>query len=268
MAQVALESPALEVRGLTTGYNGKAVLRDVSFRVSRGEFVGVIGPNGSGKSTLFKTVLGLLKPWEGSASFFGHEGKARRGEVGYMPQVEMVDWDFPVTVGDVAMMGRYGGLGLFRRPSAADRAAAESALSQVDMLDHRGTLIGELSGGQRRRVLLARAMASNARLLLLDEPMAGLDATAQHRILDVLAHLRTQGTTIVMSTHDLSCVSTACDRACCLAGRVVAFGKPHEVLTERVLSETFGTHLLTVHVDGKTYAYQHHQHDDSDGSEE
>ena len=230
--------------------------------------MGIIGPNGSGKSTLFKAALGLLKPWAGSVSFFGREGGVQRGEVGYMPQVELVDWDFPVSVGDVAIMGRYGGLGLFRRPSAADRAAADRALSQVDMLDHRGTLIGELSGGQRRRVLLARAMASDARLLLLDEPMAGLDATAQHHLLDVLASLRTQGTTVVMSTHDLSCVSTACDSVCCLRGEVVALGRPHEVLTEQVLSETFGAHLLTVHVDGKTYAYEHHQHQDSADAEE
>ena len=265
MTNVAVESPAFETRGLTAGYNGKPVLLDVSFQVPRGGFMGIIGPNGSGKSTLLKVALGLLKPWEGSVLFFGREGGVQRGEVGYMPQVELVDWDFPVTVGDVAIMGRYAGLGLLRRPSAADREAADRALSQVDMLDHHGVLIGELSGGQRRRVLLARAMASDPRLLLLDEPMVGLDAAAQHHLLDVFANLRTQGTTVVMSSHDLSCVSTACDSVCCLRGRVVALGKPHEVLTEEVLSETFGAHLLTVHLDGKTYA---HQHQDSAGAKE
>jgi ABC-type Mn2+/Zn2+ transport system ATPase subunit len=174
--------------------------------------------------------------------------------------MELVDWDFPVSVGDVALMGRYGRLGPLRWPSRADRRASEEALDIVGMGHLRGRLIGELSGGQRRRVLLARALADHPRLLLLDEPFTGLDATAQHQLLDIIRDLQAAGTTVVLSTHDLSCVSAACQRAACLNRRLVAYGTPEEVLTEEVLSETFGTHLLMVHIDGQAYAYQHHKH--------
>ena len=249
---------ALEIKGLWAGYNRAPVLKGVNLVVPQGEILGIIGPNGSGKSTLFKTALGLLKPWEGETLIFGHANHIRRASTGYMPQIELVDWNFPVTVSDVALMGRYGGLGLLRRPSAEDREAGEEALEKVGLADVRHHLIGELSGGQRRRVLLARALASSTDLLLLDEPMAGLDATAQHQLIDILHALRDEGRTVVMSTHDLSCVSTACDHVACLQGRIVAHGVPDEVLTEKILSETFGIHLLTVHKDAKAYAYQHH----------
>lgn len=251
--------PALDVRHLWAGYGATPALQDVTLSVEQGQFMGVIGPNGAGKSTLFKAVLGLLKPWRGDTLVFGRPSRQMRAAIGYMPQLELVDWDFPVTAADVVLMGRYGPLGLLRRPAAADRHAADHALEQVGMLPMRHRLAGELSGGQRRRVLLARALVNNPRLLLLDEPMAGLDAAAQHQLLDILASLRAGGATIVMNTHDLSCVSSSCDRACCLHVAVVALGAPYEVLTEKILSETFGIHLLTVHhPDGRTYAYQHH----------
>ncbi len=230
--------------------------------MSQGEIVGIIGPNGSGKSTLFKVVLGLLKPWRGEVRVLGEPSHTQRALVGYMPQMELVDWDFPVSVSDVALMGRYGRLGLLRRPTKADRRASEEALERVGMAYLRKRLIGELSGGQRRRVLLARALADNPKLLLLDEPLAGLDATAQHQLLDIVRSLRDEGATVVLSTHDLSCVSGACHHAACLNRRLVAYGPPAEVLTERVLSETFGTHLLMVHLDGQAYAYQHHSHEE------
>ena len=252
--------PVLDIRGVWAGYNGTVALEDVSLQVSRGEILGVIGPNGSGKSTMFKVVLGLLKPWKGRVEVLGQPRGARRGDVGYVPQMELVDWDFPVTVGDVALMGRYGRLGLLRRPSRVDRRAADEALERVGMADLRKRLIGELSGGQRRRALLARALAHEPRLLLLDEPMAGLDATAQHQLLDIVRSLRQDDTTVVMSTHDLSCISGACHHAACLNRTLVAYGTPQEVLTEDVLGRTFGTHLLMVHVDGQAYAYQHHLH--------
>ena len=252
--------PALEVRDLWVGYNGKPVLEGISFRVDRGDMVGIIGPNGSGKSTLIKTVLGLVKPLRGEVSVLGRDGAPERHLVGYTPQTELVDWDFPVTVADVALMGRYSRRGLFRRTTKEDREAADAALELVKIFDLRDRLIGELSGGQRRRVLLARAMAHNPELLLLDEPMAGLDATAQHHLLDLLDELRAKGATVVLSTHDLSCVSQRCEKVACLNRRLIAFGKPYEVLTEQVLGDTFGTHLLMVHLDGQAYAYQHHTH--------
>ena len=254
--------PALEVRNLWAGYNGKPVLEAINFQIDRGDMVGIIGPNGSGKSTLIKTVLGLVKPMRGEVSVLGRDGTPERHLVGYTPQTELVDWDFPVTVFDVALMGRYSRRGLFRRTTKEDREAADASLELVKISDLRDRLIGELSGGQRRRVLLARAMAHNPELLLLDEPMAGLDATAQHQLLDLLDELRAKGATVVLSTHDLSCVSSRCDKAACLNRRLIAFGKPSEVLNEQVLGDTFGTHLLMVHLDGQAYAVQHHTHPD------
>ena len=251
---------ALEVRGLWTGYNHHAALEDITFQVAQGEIVGIIGPNGSGKSTLIKSAIGLVKPWRGSVSVLGQPSPSQRRLVGYMPQMEQVDWDFPVTVSDVALMGRYSLRGLLRRPTRGDRETADLALERVGMYPLRHRLIGELSGGQRRRVLLARALANDPVLLLLDEPVAGLDATAQHQFLDTVEGLRDEGKTVVLSTHDLSCVSGWCGKAACLNRRLIAFGPPAQILDENVLSETFGSHLLLVHMDGHAYAYQHHRH--------
>ena len=251
--------PVLSINGLWAGYGPTVALENITLQVFQGGITGIIGPNGSGKSTLFKVVLGLLRPWRGEVLVFGQPSLAQRALVGYMPQIETVDWDFPITVGDVALMGRYSGLGLFRRPTREDRRASESSLDRAGVGHLRKRLIGELSVGQRRRVLLARSLAHNPRLLLLDEPLAGLDATAQHQLLDILRDLQGGGTSVVLSTHDLSCVAVACHRAACLNRHLVAHGTPEEVLTERVLSETFGTHLLMVHMDGQAYAYQHHR---------
>ncbi len=267
------EAPALEVRGLWTGYNGHPALENINFQVARGEIVGVIGPNGSGKSTLMKAILGLVKPWRGGAFVMGQPAATQRRIMGYMPQMEDVDWDFPVTVRDVALMGRYSGRGLLRRTNREDRDAADAALERVGMHDLGERLIGELSGGQRRRVLLARALANDPALLLLDEPVAGLDATAQHAFLDTVDELRAEGKTVVLSTHDLSCVSEWCGQAACLNRTLIAYGPPDEILDEKVLNETFGSHLLLVHMDGRAYAYQHHRHEpdpisDADGDAE
>ena len=255
------QSWALEVQGLWAGYGRLTALEDVTFQVAKQEILGVIGPNGSGKSTLMKAVLGLVKPWQGGIKVLGQSGAHQRRRVGYVPQVEQVDWDFPVTVGDVALMGRYARRGLLRRTTREDKDAADTALQRVGMFPFKQRLIGELSGGQRRRVLLARALANNPSLLLMDEPMAGLDATAQHQLLDIIQDLRLEGATIVLSTHDLSCVSTCAGQVACLNRRLIAFGPPSEVLTEEVLNQTFGTHLLLVHMDGQAYAYQHHDHE-------
>ena len=251
---------ALDIRALTVRYNNVLALENVTFSASQQEIVGIIGPNGSGKSSLMKSIMGLVKPSQGEILVMGQPNTAQRKLIGYMPQIEDVEWDFPVTVGDVALMGRYARRGLFRRPTRDDREAADAALQRMAMYEFRGRLIGELSGGQRRRVLLARALANNPSLLLMDEPMAGLDARAQHRLLDIMDDLRNEGTTIALSTHDLSCVSTCAAKVACLNQRLIAFGDPAEVLTEKVLNQTFGTHLLLVHLDGQAYAYQHHTH--------
>lgn len=251
---------ALRVVDLTTGYRHRTVLQGVTLRAEVGQVLGIIGPNGAGKSTLFKAILGLVPVERGDVKVFGRAFRDVREVVGYVPQVELVDWDFPVSVPEVVLMGRYGSLGLFRHPRTRDRLAAEQALERVGMADLRGRLIGELSGGQRRRVLLARALVNQPKLVILDEPTAGLDAAAQHQFLGVVRQLATAGAAVVMSTHDLSCVLSDCDHACALNGTVMAMGTPQKVLTEEVLSRTFGTHLLMVHPDGRLYAYSHHSH--------
>lgn len=236
---------AIFVEGVCAGYFGRDVLDEVSFSVEPGEFVGVIGPNGSGKSTLLKVIAGLLPAQCGCVLVFGQPPSPEvRHLIGYVPQSESINWSFPVTVSDVVLMGTYSKLGLFRRPSAAERAAAEAAIAQVGMQDHSGAQIGQLSGGQQQRVFVARALVAKPKLMLLDEPIAGVDATTQHAIFTLLEQLKTNGTTIVATTHDLSCVAEWFDRVLALNHRVVAFGKPQEVLTNETLSATFGSHVL------------------------
>ncbi len=238
---------ALEVRGLWAGYPGQpAAVRGVSFVVPSGEMVGLVGPNGAGKSTLFKSILGLIAPLRGDALAFGRPVREARDDIAYMPQVEEVDWAFPVSVLDVVLMGRYHRFRAFARWSRADHERAHDALARVNLVEFAGRQAGQLSGGQRRRVLMARAIARGARLLLLDEPFAGLDAAAQHELLEILDGLVREGTSILVATHDLSCVMSSCDEAVCLNREIIAAGPPAEVLTPEVLSETFHMHLVTV----------------------
>lgn len=240
------ERPAVEVEHLTAGYGDHVALDDVTFTVERGCLAGLVGPNGSGKSTLIKVIMGLHKPWSGTVRVAGRNDDGGRTVIGYAPQSELVDWSFPVTVLDVVTMGRYGNLGLFRRPGAADREAAMRSLERVDMADLRDRQIGELSGGQQRRVLIARALAQEADLILLDEPVAGLDAAAQHDLLRLLEDLRKENRTLFVATHDLSCVASDFDHAVLLNKRVVAFGRPADVFTPELLSEAFQRHLLVL----------------------
>ncbi|TAK78387.1 MAG: ABC transporter ATP-binding protein [Dehalococcoidia bacterium] len=238
---------ALEVSHLTAGYPGMPpAIEDVSLRVPVGEIVGLIGPNGAGKSTLFKAILGLVHPAQGQVLAFGRPVRQARAEIAYMPQVEEVDWGFPVSVLDVVLMGRYGGPRPFLGWSAADREAAHAALDRVRLAPFAARQVGQLSGGQRRRVLMARSIARGARLLLLDEPFAGLDAAVQHDLLAILDGLAAEGRSILIATHDLSCVANSCDEACCLNRRVIAAGRPADVLTEAILTATFERHLLAI----------------------
>ena len=237
---------AVDVRDLRAGYNSHAALEDVTFTIETGCLAGLVGPNGSGKSTLLKVMLGLHKPWSGEVLIFGHSEHPTHGHVGYTPQTELVDWTFPVSVMDVVLMGRYGKLGLIRRPGRRDRELATTALERVRLMDRAQRLIGELSGGEQRRALIARALAQEADLLLLDEPLAGLDATAQHDLLRLLEELRTEGKTIFVATHDLSCVAADFDHAVLINRRVVAFGRPADVFTEENLSRAFERHLFVL----------------------
>ncbi len=246
------EPMALEVRDLWTGYNGGPVLEGVTFAIERGCLAGLVGPNGSGKSTLLRTILGLQRAWRGQVLVFGAPADRRR--LGYTPQTEAVDWSFPITVFEVALMGRYGLLGPLRRPGRRDRQMAWQALERVGMADKARRRIQELSGGEQRRTLIARALVQEADLLLLDEPFAGLDAPVQHDLLHLFQQLAGEGKTLLVATHDLSCVATHFDHAVFLNRRVVAFGPLHEVLREDVLQRTYQRHLLLVRQEGRLYA--------------
>ena len=242
---------ALHVHDLWAGYPGQPpAIESIDFHVPAGEIVGLVGPNGAGKSTLFKSILGLIEPIRGEVHAFGKPVQEARGDIAYMPQLEEVDWDFPVSVTDVVLMGRYGASLPFGRPfgrwTGTDREAAAEAIERVGLTAFARRQAGELSGGQRRRVLMARAIARGARLLLLDEPFAGLDAAVQHDLLEILDGLVQEGRSILLATHDLSCVASCSDDVVCLNRRVIAEGSPADVLTEEVLSQTFDRHLLTV----------------------
>jgi ABC-type Mn2+/Zn2+ transport system ATPase subunit len=240
----------LSVRDLSVAYDGHVVLDDVSIDCGHGEIVGLLGPNGAGKSTLLKAIVGLVDPSRGEVELdgqtLGHD-KARRSRVAYVPQRNDVDWDFPLTVEDVVLLGRQGRLGLFGRPGREDRQAAAEALERLGMGAERKALIGELSGGQQQRVFLARALAQGGDVLLLDEPLTGVDATTQVVVLELLAELRDRGQAILVSTHDLAQAAEVCDRLCLLNGRVMAFGTPAEVMTTDTLVRTYGSGAALPH---------------------
>lgn len=227
----------LIVEHLTVTYDNQPAIEDVSFSVQAGERIAVIGPNGAGKSTLIKAVMGLLQPRSGVI----HVPDIRR--LGYVPQHEAVDWDFPVTVRDVVMMGRVRQIGWLRWPGRGHWQKVEQALARVGLGNLAGRQIGELSGGQRRRVFIARALAQEAHTLLLDEPFSGIDTTAQAAIMDVLDALNADGLTIILSTHDLSLAFQRFDRVLALKHRLIAYGPPPEVYRPDVLSQIYGGRL-------------------------
>ena len=250
---------AVSFQNVDVEYGPVVALEGVSFSVENGSLSGIIGPNGGGKSTLLKSVVGLVKPSQGQVLVDGRPSHRMRRRIGFVPQLEQVDWHFPATVWDVVMMGLTPSRGLFRSHSRANREAAAEALGTVGLQDLRRRGIGELSGGQRRRVLLARAIASHPSLLLLDEPMTGLDPTAQHSFLDIIDRLREGGATVIMCTHNLTCVSARASDVAVINGRLIAYGPPEEVLLESVLADAFG-HQLVVHASGEALALHHHDH--------
>lgn len=235
---------AIEVTGATVHYGDVLALDDVHLSLEPGRVCGLLGMNGSGKSTLFKTVLGLVPLDRGRVRILGMGNTAarRKGLVGYVPQSEQVDWAFPVRVRDVVMMGRYGHMGRRRRPRPADREAVDHALLRTDLTELADRQIGALSGGQRKRAFVARAIAQDADVLLLDEPFAGVDKRSEATITDLLLQLRQAGHTLLVSTHDLAQVPKLCDEAVLLQRRVIAHGAPEEVLEPDVLLEAFGIH--------------------------
>lgn len=246
-AAVVATPVAIAFEGVCAGYFGRDVLDEVTFSIDRGDFVGIIGPNGSGKSTLLKAIAGIHPIQCGNATVLGEDpNHVDRRRIGYVPQIETVNWAFPVSVFDVVLMGRYGKIGLFKRPSKKDVDAVRAALEEVGMSDRADSLIGQLSGGQQQRAFVARALVQEPDLLLLDEPIAGVDAGSQHAIFTLLEARNNAGMTIVATTHDLSCVATWFGKVLCLNHRVIAYGPPSEVLNEATLSATFGSHPLII----------------------
>ena len=236
----------LEVITISIGYGEKVVLRDVSFQVPHGARVAVVGPNGAGKSTLFKGLVGLLPLKSGRILIHGLDLGLHQDCVAYVPQREEVDWKFPVTVSDVVMMGRFGKLGWLRRPSKADQDVVRESLNQLGIADLEKKSIGELSGGQQQRVFLARAVAQEPHILLMDEPFTGVDVTTQETTLNLLDTLRERSVTAIISTHDLNLAANRFDFIILLNKRLIAFGPPGEVMRQENLARAFGNSLLVM----------------------
>ena len=233
----------IQARDVTVTYrNGHTALRDASFEIPKGTITALVGVNGAGKSTLFKAIMGFLPAAKGEIRLLGHTVKdaLRNNLVAYVPQAEEVDWSFPVLVEDVVMMGRYGHMGFLRRPSAADRAAVDQALERVNMGEFRTRQIGELSGGQRKRVFLARALAQDGQVILLDEPFTGVDVKTEEQIVALLRELRDEGRVMLVSTHNLGSVPEFCDRTVLVKGTVLAYGPTETTFTRKNLERAFG----------------------------
>ena len=239
-------APAIRIRDITAGYGERIALDSVDLEIPAGSLLAVIGPNGAGKSTLLKVIGGLLKPRSGSVEVLGAPPGVEAHRVAYVPQAEAVDWQFPVTVEEVVMMGRVPRIGILRRPGATDRVAVAAALETVGMAESADRQIGALSGGQRRRVFLARALASEPDLYLLDEPVTGVDATTQEDLMDVLEAETRRGKTVVATTHDLACAAHRFQQAVLINRRIVAAGPANLILDQRLLAETYGGHVLVV----------------------
>lgn len=233
----------ISVADATVTYrNGHTALRDASFRIPTGTITALVGVNGSGKSTLFKAIMGFVRLARGDIRVLGMpvEEALRKNLVAYVPQAEEVDWNFPVLVEDVVMMGRYGHMGMMRIPRAADREAVAKALARVNMGEFRKRQIGELSGGQKKRVFLARALAQDGHVILLDEPFTGVDVKTEDQIIALLRELRDEGRVMLVSTHNLGSVPEFCDRTVLIKGTVLAYGPTVEAFTQANLEKAFG----------------------------
>lgn len=239
------ESPArLDVENISVGYNGIPVLKDISFQIAHGARVAVVGPNGAGKSTLFKALVGILPLKSGKIFIHNLPLGHHMDCVSYIPQREEVDWRFPVTVRDVVLMGRYGHLGWLQRPGREDLLTVEKSLEQMGITELANHSIDDLSGGQQQRVFLARALAQEPHIFLMDEPFTGVDATTQEATLALLDHLRNKNVTVLISTHDLNLAASRFDSVLLLNKRLIAFGDPSKVFIQEFLTQAFGAQLL------------------------
>ena len=244
------DAPAIEVKDVTVLRNELVVLESVSLTVNRGEFTAIVGPNGSGKTTLVKAVLGLIKPDRGSIQVFGRpvsELGELRSKIGYVPQIFDIDLNFPITVFEAVLMGTYGRIGVARRPQAADRAAAMAALEKVGVADLKDRPIARLSSGQRQRALIARALANNPDLLVLDEPTTGVDVTTTGSLYELLRQLKSEDVTIVLVSHDIGVVAAYIDTVACLNTVLVAHCRPDEAVCTEALQAMYGCHVAFLH---------------------
>ena len=244
-------SPVLDVHDVTVAYHRKPVLWDVDLTIDRPCLAGIVGPNGAGKSTLIKAILGLVPTASGSVRVFGRPAKSQRRLIGYVPQRESVDWDFPVTVLDVVLMGTYGRLGWFRRPGKAERAWSLECLERVGMAALADRQIGQLSGGQQQRTFLARALAQRAEVYFMDEPMAGVDAATESAIFRLLRDLRSDGKTVFVVHHDLRTVPEYFDHVILLNMRLIAQGPTASTFTPENLRKAYGGRLAILEAAGE-----------------
>lgn len=234
------EKPALQVHQLSVNYDKTPVLWDISLEIPPGKIVGIIGPNGAGKSTLIKAALGLVQPISGKIEFFCQPLSAVRRRVAYVPQRETVDWDFPISVRDLVLMGRYGALGIGRWPRKADRAAVDHYLQRVGMSSYADRQISQLSGGQQQRAFIARALVQEADIYFMDEPFVGVDMATEATIMEIMRELRSKGKTIFVVNHDLNNVESYFDWLIMLNMRLIACGSVVEVFNPDTLNMTYG----------------------------
>jgi zinc transport system ATP-binding protein len=245
-----MTAPQVELAGVYASYRDRLVLEDVSLAIPRGNFLAIIGPNGSGKTTLLKVILGLIRPDAGEVRVFGRAPwrlEGERARIGYCPQGQSVDVNFPVRAGEVVLMGRYGRIGLLRRPAAEDRAAARRTMERVGVADLAERPIARLSSGQRQRVFLARALVAEPELLLLDEPTTGVDVASSESLYELLRGLHRQGITIVVVSHDIGVVASYVDTVACVNRRLVAHGRPSEVFASDALEKMYGCDAILFH---------------------
>jgi len=243
---VSQNTHPIQIHDMTIAYHKKPVLWDVDLDVPEGQLVGIIGPNGAGKSTMIKAIMELVPKASGWVKIYGKDYSEMRKIIGYVPQRESVDWDFPISALEVVLMGRYGHIGWMRRPGKEDRRIARESLDKVGMGDFAERQISQLSGGQQQRVFLARALAQDARIYMMDEPFAGVDAATERAIIDILVTLREQGKTILVVHHDLQTVTEYFNWVIMLNMRVVASGLTHEVFTDENLQKTYGGRLTVL----------------------
>jgi ABC-type Mn2+/Zn2+ transport system ATPase subunit len=232
--------PALELRDLSAGYGQQPAIEGITVQIMAGKRIALVGPNGAGKSTLFRTIVGLLKPMSGQVLVNGRYDVEARQQAAYVPQFEDVDWDFPVSVLDVTLMGLARQIGWLRLPGNVHYRMAREALERVDMASYANRQIGQLSGGQKRRVFIARALAQGADILLLDEPFSGVDHVAQQTLFTVLDDLRTEGVTVLLATHDLNLVHTHFDELLVLNRTLIAYGTPADIFKPAIFAKAFG----------------------------